>query len=220
MVMDAAYERAEVLLKQGQVAAAVPHLEAAIQGMPAGWSARKDHPDRLEIAFWDRADFLAYVAHAKPTKNVVWTIPSYSRACYYLGFGAVERHDFALAERWIDRGLALEPDHPLLLCEKGLILGNTKRRDQSMEVYRRGTKASPWNHAWTARAHRGLGFELVELRRLDEAEAEFRRSLELDPEHPVAKNELAVIADLRSGRVTGTASGLTRGGGQSEAQQN
>ena len=218
--MNPFFEQAEPLIAKGAVSAAAPLLEKALELMPADWKPRVEHPDRLEVAFWDRADFVAYVTHTKPTKQVLWVLPSYSRACYHLGFAAVERQDLASAERWIDRGLALEPEHPLLLCEKGLILGQSRRREDALAFYQRATRTFPWNSSWTARAHRGLGFELVELRQLAAAEAEFRRSLELEPGNKVATHELLVIADLRKGIVKGIASGLTRGGGEDEARKN
>jgi tetratricopeptide (TPR) repeat protein len=210
----------EELLSKGRVAAAAPLLEQRVASMPQGWSPRVDLPDRLEVAFWDKGEFLAFVARTQPKKNVVWKLPSYSRYCYYLCFAAVERQDLAAATRWIDRALELEPDHSLILSEKALILGYVKRRPEAMEHYRRAIAAMPWYPLWTARAHRGLGFELIEEQKLDEAETEFRRSLELEPNHPVAVNELRVIADIRKGGVTGLPSGLTRGGGQAEAQNN
>jgi tetratricopeptide (TPR) repeat protein len=214
------FDEAEPLLARGQIAAAVPHLESALAAMPPGWRPRLDLPDRLEVAFWDRVDFMAYVRYAKPEKKVLWILPSYSRACYYLAFAAVERQDFAVADAWIDRGIALEPDHPLLLCEKALILGGAERRPEAIELYRLAATVSPWSAKWTARAFRGLGFELIELRQLDEAEEAFRRALELEPGHPVAASELDVIDQLRKGVVDRVLSGLTRGGGEGEARRN
>lgn len=210
----------EALLSRGKVAAAVPLLEAAVARMPEGWSPRVEHDDRIDVSFWDRGEFVAFCQETKPTKKIVWVLPSYSRYCYYLCFAAVERQDLASAARWIDLAVALEPSHSLLLSEKALILGYQGRRPEALETYRRATLSMPWYPLWTARAHRGLGFELIEEKRIDEAEKEFRRSLELEPGHPVAINELEVIADLRRGGVTGLASGLTRGGGQTEAQNN
>ena len=78
------------------------------ESMPAGWKPVVETPDEIRIAFWERGEFLAYVAHAKPTKKVVWAVPNYARYAYHLGFAAVERHDLAAAERWVDRSLALE----------------------------------------------------------------------------------------------------------------
>jgi tetratricopeptide (TPR) repeat protein len=213
-------KRADALLAQKKVAAAVPFLEAAMAGMPEGWRARTETAEEIAIAFWDERDFLAYCAHGKPAKKVVWKLPSYSRVCYYLAFAAVERQDLDAGERWIDEGLVLEPDHPLLLCEKALILGYRKRREESLAFYRKAALAHAWNPAWSALAYRGIGFQLVEGRDLDEAEKAFRRSLELEPSHPVAVNELGVIADLRTGGVKALSSGLTRGGTADEAEKN
>src|SRR5581483_11101707 len=113
----------EPLLASGRVAAAVPLLEAALRQMPEGWQPRVEYEDRTTIAFWDKNEFAAFCERTKPTKKVVWMLPSYSRYCYYLAFAAVERQDLDAADRWVDRGIALEPAHALLLSEKALILG-------------------------------------------------------------------------------------------------
>ena len=47
----------------------------------------------------------------------------------------------------------------------------------------------------------GSGFSLTELRRYDEAEAAYRASLALEPEHGGALAELAYIAKLKAGVV-------------------
>ena len=46
-------------------------------------------------------------------------------------------------------------------------------------------------------ALRGIGFALIELGRLDEAEAVFLESLEADPDNEAALNELRHIEHLR-----------------------
>jgi tetratricopeptide (TPR) repeat protein len=212
-------EKADALIRQSKVAAAIPFLERALAEMPPGWKPRVETPEQLSIAFWDQRDFLAYIAHEKPTKKVIWAVPSYARLCYYLAFAAVERSDLDRAEAWIDKGLALEPDHPLLLCEKALIVGYRKRPDDSIALYLQAAKARPWSAIWIALALRGMGFQLIEKRMLDDAEKAFRRSLEIEPNHPVAVNELGVIADIRKGAKK-VASGLTRGGTADEAQKN
>lgn len=213
------YAIADRLLHAGQAAAAAPYYAAACEGMPEGWKPRVERAEQLEEAFWDKDDFVGYVAHAKPKKKVVWTVPSYSRACYHVAFAAVERNDLATADEWIERGLALEPDHPLLLCEKALVLGTKKRHEDALHHFQLAAKSHPWHASWVARALRGEGFELIELRRLDEAETAFKKSLELEPGSHVARSELEVIRDLRAG-ARGTTSGLTRGGGEEEAQRN
>ena len=43
-----------------------------------------------------------------------------------------------------------------------------------------------------------MGFSLIELNRLNEAEQAFNQSLEIDPKNSVALNELAYIKKLRS----------------------
>jgi tetratricopeptide (TPR) repeat protein len=50
------------------------------------------------------------------------------------------------------------------------------------------------------RAWRGMGFSLIELNRLDEAEAMFKKALTIDPNDARAKNELAYIAQVRAAK--------------------
>ena len=47
---------------------------------------------------------------------------------------------------------------------------------------------------------RGLGFSLIELKQLDEAEKAFQESLQIEPENKLAQNELAYIQQLRSAK--------------------
>jgi Flp pilus assembly protein TadD len=56
----------------------------------------------------------------------------------------------------------------------------------------------PSQRPYQAIALRGMGFSLIELNRLDEAERAFKQSLDIDPTNAVALNELAYIKDLRS----------------------
>ena len=56
----------------------------------------------------------------------------------------------------------------------------------------------PWaSSQQKGRALRGQGINLIDLGRLEEAEAAFQRSLEVEPNHPSAPHELGYIAHLR-----------------------
>jgi tetratricopeptide (TPR) repeat protein len=168
--------------------------------MPAGWRARREVASGLEIAFWDQKELLLYVA-AHRDRAVTWGLPSYSKMLYLLAFLAVERKDYAAAEGHVRRGLELEPDHPHLLCELALAREHESMRD-ALDAYKRATTAHEWDPRWTARAHRGVGFTLIEIGALDGAEAAFKRSLEVEPGNTVALHELEVVREMRERGLT------------------
>jgi tetratricopeptide (TPR) repeat protein len=111
------------------------------------------------------------------------------------------------AIRVLDEGLALSvnPKAALgahvgqMMGEKGFALGVLKRFDEGLAVYDQGlaNKAVPTPEH--ARMQRGRGFILTETGGLDDAEAAYRASLEIEPNNPRALNELAYIAKLKAG---------------------
>jgi hypothetical protein len=56
---------------------------------------------------------------------------------------------------------------------------------------------------------RGEGYALVDLNRLDEAEAAYKESLKVDPDHGHALEELKFIESVRRGTPTDTGMKMT-----------
>jgi Flp pilus assembly protein TadD len=194
---------AESMIQQGQRSEAEDLLREFVSGMPADWKPVTESPHSLEIAYWDTTEFLSHVPHQKASgieKMVVWVPPSYSKALYLLGFLAVEREDWSTALNDIDRGLALEPDHPLLLCEKALIFSRMERHEDAYDLFMKAMEIRSWAPSQhRARAMRGAAVALADLKRLNEAEELLKRSLELVPNSEAAKDELRYIEHLRKG---------------------
>lgn len=72
---------------------------------------------------------------------------------------------------------------------------------RALDVYRKGldlARRFPSSNALEPIALRGIGFSLIEIGRLDEAEGALRESLDLDPGNPMALSELEYIDHLRS----------------------
>jgi tetratricopeptide (TPR) repeat protein len=175
-----------------------------IAQIPAGWTAVEETTGRVERAFFDMEEFLAFVAHEKasggPTRAVVWTCPSYSKAWWTVAYVRVERQDPKGALAALDRALALEPDHPTILGEQSLVLVHSGQADAALAAVDAALAARPWmTAAQRARLLRGRGVVLVELGRLDEAEQSLKQSLELEPDSQVALMELLYIANQRQG---------------------
>lgn len=194
-------QEADKLIAEGRLAEARAMLEAAVRGIPAGWKPRRDDGRSLAIAFWNREEFLAYVQRSHPDKTMYWVPESYSKAWYQLAGVAIEEERLENALFCIDCGLELEPDHPELWCEKGYVLGRSKRHAEALDCYVRAASARDWPPAlYTARTLRGQGVALIDLDRLDEAEAALKRSLEYEPDNEGARNELEYIEKLRGQR--------------------
>ena len=193
---------ADQLMSEGQRAAARVLLEEAIREMPRDWKPVRDDPDTFRgriCACWDMQEFLAYVG-AKSAEGYFdkWIAESYSKGWYQLAMISVEEGDFSRALRCIESGLALEPDHPLLWNEKGYILHRQGKHVEALRSYERAASVRNWAPPYQiALALRGKGSALIDLKRIDEAEAAIKQSLVLDPESKAGRNELEYVIQLR-----------------------
>jgi len=195
-------QAAEALIAGGRSAEAERLLAPLAADMPAEWSAQRRAGGVLHIAFWSLPDFMDYVSHC-PSEPVAWEGWSWSKLCYLRAFVAVDAGDLAGALGHLERGLAYEPDHPLLRCEQALVLSHLGRIDEAIDVYQSvivELEARPWIGRGAIVALRGLAGCHLEAGRLDEAEQLYRLSLEYEPDNAVATHELARIAELRRSR--------------------
>lgn len=197
--------KAESLIQQGRRSEAEELLKEFVLDRPPNWKPVTALSDSIEIAYWDTTEFLNHAPHQNASgieKTVVWVTPSYSKAFYLLGFLTVEREDWSNAIKYIDQGLTLESDHPLLLCEKAMILSRMKRHEEAYDLFVKAIDTRPWaSPQHRARAMRGAAVALIDLKRLDEAEEMLKKSLELVPDNEAAKHELRYIEDLRRGNM-------------------
>jgi tetratricopeptide (TPR) repeat protein len=143
---------------------------------------------------------LAAVLGSAKHKNVVQAPNTYVDAMLMLGlhFNEVRQYDEGLA--WLDRGLALQPRFWPLILERAaslMALGRNAEAAASLQGALNDQRMSPTLDR--ARFTRVLGVALIELDRLDEAEAALNESIRLQPDNPGARNELAYIAQLRAG---------------------
>lgn len=123
----------------------------------------------------------------------------YSRAALILGEYDNEIGKFDEAEAYLDRGLAIDPADAALITEKGAALVARHRWDEALAVYTAGLGQHELSPTDQARMLRGQGFALTELKRYDDAEAAYKKSLELEPGHGGAQQELLYIARMRQG---------------------
>jgi tetratricopeptide (TPR) repeat protein len=124
-------------------------------------------------------------------------------AIYFKAYALIDLNRPQDAERELDRALSLAPDNPQYLNEKGQLLSMAKRWDEAIAIFKRAEDDHVYapsggdSLAMQSRACRGVGYALTEQRKLDEAEANYRRCLTIDPDDEKSKNELRYIAQLR-----------------------
>lgn len=154
--------------------------------------------------FWDQEEFISFSHHLKEIndeKEVVWIGNAYPKCCYFLAIISIERGDFKEASEFLQKGIELEPDNPMLLSELGLLHGqigtNTGEKDsfnQAIYYYDKAFNSRPFNtDSQKARALRGIGFILIELGEFKRAKELYEASLTWE-ESNNARNELEIIA--------------------------
>ncbi|MEI8041320.1 MAG: tetratricopeptide repeat protein [Verrucomicrobiota bacterium] len=206
--------------QRGDDATAEALLLEVVGRAPATYVYQFEDASGLNIKFWDRAEFMHYVAWMKDNgaeRHLTWFSSAYPRAFYHLGFLRVKAKRYAEAVDFLDRGSALEPTNPKFSFEKAMALMQMRRFDQALALFEKVSKVGPHvSPNDVARALRGRGAISIEAGQLDRAEAAFRESLRWEPESKVTLNELLYIAQLRRGmgaapsEIT-TSSGTTAG---------
>jgi len=152
---------------------------------------------------------------AAKKQNAVAERNPYPDVTLYLAlyYNEVRRYDDAL--RVIEAGLKLArtPDMgehlPTLFTERATAYAGLKRFDAALASCEAGLTLVATKNADRARIQRCRGFDLTELGRLDEAEAAYNESLKLEPDDPLAKQELGYIARLRAGNPKAPADQIT-----------
>lgn len=145
------------------------------------------------------ATYAAKKPAAGPMRSACIDNP-YPTAALMIGSYLDEVHRFEEGLVMLDRGLAFDPNYPPLVAEKGSALNMLHRPAEGLAVYQGGLdRIHPLSDRMRGTFLRGEGFALVDLNRLDEAEAAYRESLKADPNHGRATQELEFITRTRAG---------------------
>jgi tetratricopeptide (TPR) repeat protein len=186
----------------------VPQLQKVVANAPAHWPMIDRQPGLTTARVSDSGAALAVMLAAaaasedKPGKAIAVT-NTYGTAAFLLGSLAVEKRQPEEALIWLERGLAFQPDNLLLVTEKGSAMILQHRFAETLAFYDAQSPGDMLtqlaNPGAEARILRSRGFCLTELNRLDEAEAAYVKSLELEPDHGGAKAELNYIRKLKAG---------------------
>ncbi len=188
-------------------------LRAVLDRAPAAYPLVEVNGNRWIVRADDMSDVLLVAAAASasaqkggatgaPTQiDVVRQDNVYGLASLLLGSDAVERRAYDDAITYLDKGLAIQPDNVMLAFEKGAALQGLQKWQEAIDVSDAMlARKDLLIITHTAPLHRRRGASLIELGRLDEAQAAFDASLKSEPGNNAALNELAYITQLRAGR--------------------
>lgn len=183
----------------------VPALRQVLDRAPARYPLIETRGDVTVMRSDDAVlgnTLVAALTGARPGRqtSVVQGFNTYPMAALVLASHAVEMGRPQEAITYLDKGLALQPESHFLNSEKAAALSQLGRDAEAVDLLSRWLETSPASDpANRARVLRSKGFSLINLDRLDEAEAAYRESLELAPNHGLALSQLKYIAELRAG---------------------
>lgn len=126
-----------------------------------------------------------------------------SDALYFRGYASLDLGQVDLAEKYIKKAIAMAPVNSVYLSELGHIYHSKRDWENALGVFAEAEKAATYSppdlmDTELARAKRGVGYSLIELGKLDEAERKFKECLEINENDEGALKELNYIETLRS----------------------
>ena len=163
----------------------------------AEWDEKRDALDGEPLAAEDRPAFHAVLSAARESpahraRGATWVSPRAYWMFFLAGFCAIEQEDYAQAERWLESAVALSPENETGRGELTHALVFQRKFDRADAIVET-TIATSQDRCDLARAWRRRGYIRFEQRRLDEARAAYVRSLEYDPDSPIARSELELL---------------------------
>lgn len=151
-----------------------------------------------------QAETLVYAIPAKPGgQRIVVTGPDWCDALFLEAYALGELKRPAEAIKLLRRLTVLAPMRAQYRNELGYALEQVRDPDGALESYQVSRKLAAKDSPVGADPHmeaaalRGIGYALVEKGDLDGAEKAYRDSQKLEPDNPIARNELEYIAKQR-----------------------
>jgi len=188
------------------------YFEPVIQS----FQSRYAQSDKRVFSARSPAESLLYLASAAASakdgkaekRDAIVVSGAWSDALHLEGFALIELERFDEAKVALRRAIEIAPLFAPAWNELGAVLQVEKDWPAALAAYTSAAEGAnimandnpAWKNAQLSRALRGQGYVLVETDRLDEAEALYKRCLEINADDATAKTEIRYIAQLRSKR--------------------
>ncbi len=195
-----AYRAAVDMVNKGQPAIAVAMLDKLIPRL----EKRYAHPGQQIYCGQSQTEVLAYMLTAAADKRSAVAVDAELCSAYFhRAYANVDLGKLDNAQADLERALALAPKNPHYLSEMAALHTRRHEFNEALALYHQALDLAPTfsaegrANAEQGVALRGIGYVLVELGNLDEAEAAYRRCLEIDPDDRKAQGELEYIQGVR-----------------------
>ncbi len=147
---------------------------------------------------------LLYLSIAATKKEEAVVISQlWADAFYFKGYASLDLGRVEDARIFVNKAVELSPSNSMYLSELGHLYQIDRKWVEALDLYNRAEEAasvfSPdkLKNDELTRALRGIGYCLIELGRLDEAEKKYKKCLEINKNDAKALNELNYIQNLR-----------------------
>ncbi len=194
-------EKGYGLLSNGNIRKAIIEFDKAIAVCETEYS----NSEKRVYASRGTTETLYYLVKAAAEEQDAIVIePTCAEALYLRGYAGLDFGQLEEAEDYINKAIRMSPVNARYLSELGHIYHVKREWGKALTTF---LQAEEYASAYSpeeikglelARAMRGVGYSLIELGRLDEAEEKFRECLKLDANDIKSKKELEYIESLRN----------------------
>ena len=170
-------------------------------------SYETSHPADTNVSTYcarNASESLAYLVQSTAAKKNAVVVGTVWCDAYFLrAYGLTELGRTAEARQSLEKAIAMAPRNSQYISELSNLYSRDKKWDEAIAGYdtaaRLARESSPpaSRNGDLGRALRGKGYALVELGRLDEAEAIYRQCLEIDAADKAAQRELQYVQTRR-----------------------
>lgn len=179
---------------------------ALMQPILDGFEKRYGGEKRQIYCAITKQQAIAYMgAAAKEKRDAVSIEPAWCRAQYIRAFALVDLDRLDEAQQAYQRLVGYAPQNSRYLSELGYVFQKKKQWQQSLDIYRRSEVSADLSPDGTDNercvALHGIGYDLIELGKYDEAEVAYRKCLAINPDDDKSQQELKYIADQRKNTV-------------------
>ena len=190
------------LIEHKNADAAIPKCDAVINAYKAYYDGGKQ---KVYCARSSTQSLGSLLQAAADNNSAITLSSTWADAYFIKAYALQELHRVNEAKGMLELALKLSPFESHFMCELAEIYGLEKNWPKAKELYEKAEGAANLNQDAIradelARARRGLGYVLVELGKLDEAEKKYQECLAADPNDRKARAELAYVREQKAKR--------------------